>query len=76
MKKTATMAMMAVAAAVAMAAETVTVGQREMAVGRQMYAEMQRVSGQVDMIQSNLDDLSQRVSRIEGGKGEIGAVRG
>ena len=48
-------------------------GVRAMAQGRenfmqqQAYAEMQRVSGQVDVLQSNLGDLQRRVGALEGG---------
>ena len=69
------MAALAALAARTAVADT-TIGPRELAIGRQVYAEMQRVSGQVDVMQSSLDDLSQRVARIEGGKGEAQAVRG
>ena len=34
---------------------------------QQAYAEMQRVSGQVDVLQSNLSELQTRVGRLEGG---------
>lgn len=34
---------------------------------QQAYAEMQRVTGQVDVLQSNLSDLQTRVGRLEGG---------
>ena len=34
---------------------------------QQAYAEMQRVSGQVDVLQSNLNDLQRRVGALEGG---------
>ena len=34
---------------------------------QQAYAEMQRVSGQVDVLQSNLNELQNRVGRLEGG---------
>jgi len=34
---------------------------------QQAYAEMQRVSGQVDVLQSNISDVQRRVSRLEGG---------
>ena len=34
---------------------------------QQAYAEMQRVSGQVDVLQSNLSDLQKRVGDLEGG---------
>ena len=48
---------------------------------QQAYAEMQRVSGQVDVLQTNLNELQDRVGRREGGgdsKGlrrEIGALK-
>ena len=38
-------------------------------VQQQAYAEMQRVSGQVDVLQNNFDDLHRRVSNIERGNG-------
>lgn len=34
---------------------------------QQAYAEMQRVSGQVDVLQNNLSDLQRRVGALEGG---------
>ena len=34
---------------------------------QQAYAEMQRVSGQVDVLQSNLDALQRRIGALEGG---------
>ena len=34
---------------------------------QQAYAEMQRVSGQVDVLQTNLNELQDRVGRLEGG---------
>ena len=36
---------------------------------QQAYAEMQRVTGQIDVIQSNQDDLARRVSKLEKGDG-------
>jgi LysM repeat protein len=36
---------------------------------QQAYQEMQRVLGQLEVIQNNLDDLSRRVSRLESGSG-------
>ena len=46
----------------------VTYGQgRESFMQQQAYAEMQRVSGQVDVLQSNLNDLQRRVGALEGG---------
>ena len=41
---------------------------------QQAYAEMQRVSGQVDVLQSNLNDLQTRVGRLEGG-GDTKGIR-
>ena len=41
---------------------------------QQAYAEMQRVSGQVDVLQSNLSELQNRVGRLEGG-GDARALR-
>ena len=40
---------------------------RENFMQQQAYAEMQRVSGQVDVLQSNLGDLQRRVGALEGG---------
>ncbi len=39
---------------------------------QQAYAEMQRVLGQMDVLQSNFEDLSSRVRRIEGADGSKG----
>ena len=41
---------------------------------QQAYAEMQRVSGQVDVLQSNLSELQSRVGRLEG-NGETQGIR-
>ena len=41
---------------------------------QQAYAEMQRVSGQVDVLQSNLNELQNRVGRLEGGNGSQGLL--
>ena len=40
-------------------------GGRDSFVQQQAYAEMQRVSGQVDVLQSNIDDIMGRLSRLE-----------
>jgi len=40
---------------------------REEFMRQQAYAEMQRVSGQLDVMQSNINDLQRRVSALEGG---------
>ena len=47
---------------------TMAYGQgRENFMQQQAYVEMQRVSGQVDVLQSNLNDLQRRVGALEGG---------
>lgn len=38
-------------------------------VQQQAYEEMRRISGQVDVLQTNLDDLQQKVRRLESGDG-------
>lgn len=50
---------------------------------QQAFQEMQRVLGQLEVLQSNLDDLSRRVSKLETGSGgqdelkaEISALKG
>ena len=40
-------------------------GGRDSFVQQQAYAEMQRVSGQIDVLQNNIDDLAQRLARLE-----------
>lgn len=47
---------------------------REDFMRQQAYAEMQRVSGQVDVLQSNLGDLQRRVGKLEGG-GDTRGIR-
>ena len=42
---------------------------------QQAYAEMQRVSGQVDVLQSNLSDLQRRIGAREGGGDASKGVR-
>ena len=42
---------------------------------QQAYAEMQRVSGQVDVLQSNLGDLQRRIGALEGGGDASKGVR-
>ena len=42
---------------------------------QQAYAEMQRVSGQVDILQTNLGDLQRRVGALEGGGDDSKGVR-
>lgn len=41
----------------------------------QAMNEMQRVSGQIDVVQANCDALERRIANIESGKGDIGAVK-
>jgi len=40
---------------------------RENFMQQQAYAEMQRVSGQVDVLQTNLSDVQRRLGKLEGG---------
>ena len=47
---------------------------RENFMQQQAYAEMQRVSGQVDVLQSNLNELQNRVGRLEG-NGQTQGIR-
>ncbi len=48
---------------------------RESFMQQQAYAEMQRVSGQVDVLQNNLSDLQRRVGALEGGGDESKGIR-
>lgn len=50
------------------------VGGQEAFVKQQAFAEMQRVSGQVDVLQNNFEALEQRVGKIEG-NGEAKSLR-
>lgn len=62
-------------AAACLAACAAAFGQgREGFMQQQAYAEMQRVSGQVDVLQSNLNELQARVGRLEG-NGETRGIR-
>ncbi len=72
MKKTMIAGMAAVAASLALAEPE---GGRDAFLKRQAYAEMQRVSGQIDVLQASHDELAERVAKIEGGKGELGAIK-
>ena len=45
---------------------------RENFLQQQAYAEMQRVSGQVDVLQNNVSDLQRRIGALEGGGDEKG----
>ena len=61
------MKMLTVSAAFAALCTTAAGQARDDFMRQQAYAEMQRVSGQVDVLQSNLGDLQTRVGRLEGG---------
>ena len=62
-------ALLAVTAAAGMAATTAFSQAKDTFVYQQAYAEMQRVTGQMDVLQNNVDDLQRRVSSIERGSG-------
>ncbi len=47
---------------------------RDEFIQQQAYAEMQRVSGQIDVLQTNFNDLQSRVGRMESG-GDLRAIR-
>ena len=59
--------MFAVSVAVATICATAVGQGKDDFMRQQAYAEMQRVSGQVDVLQNNLGDLQDRVSKLEGG---------
>ena len=59
-KKIMMLAATALAVPVALHAQT-----RDDFMRQQAYAEMQRVLGQIDVLQNNIDDLSRRISRLE-----------
>jgi len=62
--------------AMCLAAAAAAYGQgKENFMQQQAYAEMQRVSGQVDVLQGNLGDLQQRVGKLEGGGDSRGLRR-
>ena len=62
-------------ASVCLAACSVAFAQgREDFMRQQAYAEMQRVSGQVDVLQSNIGELQRRVGKLEGG-GDTRGIR-
>ena len=68
----------AILATFASSAQQVATNNREAFMHQQAYNEMQRVSGQVDVLQSNIAELSQRISRLEGdssSRNEIEALR-
>ena len=48
---------------------------KESFIVQQAYAEMQRVQGQISVMESNLNDLSARVAKLEGGNDSAGLRR-
>ncbi len=50
-------------------------GSREAFLREQAYAEMQRVSGQVDVLASNQEELGERLVKVEALKNEIAELR-
>jgi LysM repeat protein len=50
-------------------------GGRDAFMRQQAYEEVQRVAGQVDLLESNQAALSERLGRLERGGGEINALR-
>jgi len=66
---------------VAMTVGTASAQARDSFMQQQAFAEMQRVSGQIDVLQSNLNDLARRMSALEGRgdsesmKAEIAALK-
>ena len=48
---------------------------REAFLREQAYAEMQRVTGQIDVLQANLEELAQRVARFESMRAENETMR-
>ena len=48
---------------------------KESFIVQQAYAEMQRVQGQISVIESNLNDLSARVTKLENGNDSAGLRR-
>ena len=71
MRKT-VLATVAAAASLAAFAQS---GSREAFLKQQAYNEMQRISGQIDVLQSNQEDLVQRVSRVEKSRDEVEALK-
>ena len=50
-------------------------GGRDSFLGQQAYEQMQRVTGQIDVLQENHDDLVERVNKVEKLKEEIADLR-
>ena len=63
------------AAALAIAASADPAASREAILRNQAYAEMQRVSSQIDSLQADHDALAAKVARMESGSGELGKIR-
>ena len=63
----------AMAMATALAADPASA--RDAFLKQQAYAEMQRVSGQIDVVQSNVDELAERLRRLEGSRDEIESLK-
>lgn len=64
-----------IAAAACTGALAAADGAREAFLKRQAIAEVQRITGQIDVLQSNYDELSDRIKKIDGGKEEIAALK-
>lgn len=73
MRKTMT-ALVMIAAASALAAPNPG-GGREAFIQQQAYDAVQRVTGQVDVLESNQNALAERVGRLERGGGEMAALK-
>lgn len=50
-------------------------GGRDAFMLRQAYEEMKRVTQQIDVLESNFNGLSERISKMEGGGGEISVLK-
>jgi len=64
--------------AVGLVSVATAAGSRDDFLKQQAYAEMQRVTSQIDVIQNNQDDLARRVSKLEKGdssKAEVESLR-
>lgn len=62
-------------ALVAVSAVVATAQGRDDFIRQQAMAEMQRVSGQIDVLQNNFDELARRVSKLESGGSESRQLR-
>ena len=75
MKKTTVVLLAALAASVLMANPPAPGGGRDAFMKQQAFAEVQRLSGQFDVLESNCATLSDRVRRLEQGGGEVAALK-